>query len=135
MKHTLYLISGPPGIGKTTIARALLAAFGGIHREADMYFVNDDGEYVWDPKQIKQAHEWCQQECREWMAAGAETIIIANTFTAQWMVEIYLDMAKTHDYDVIRVSMESPTLTHEDLAQRNVHQVPADTISRMRGRR
>lgn len=135
MNKILYLISGPPGIGKSTLASMMKDQLGGIHREADMYFVNEDGQYVWDPSKIKAAHAWCQNECDEWMAAEAESIIIANTFTAQWQIEPYLDMAKKYGYHVVRISMESPTMTHEDLAKRNIHNVPVETIVRMRGRR
>lgn len=131
----LYIISGPPGIGKTTLAKMLTHSLGGLYREADMYFTHDDGSYVYDRTRIGDAHAWCQQEIKEWMEVGAETLIVSNTFTAQWMVEPYLDMAQKFGYHVVRISMESPTMTHEDLAKRNVHSVPVDAIARMRGRR
>lgn len=135
MNKILYIISGPPGIGKSTLARMIKDTCGGVYREADMFFLDDDGKYVWDPSKIKDAHAWCQQEISEWMAVEAETVIVANTFTAQWMVEPYLDMAQKFKYHVVRINMESPTMTHEDLAQRNIHGVPVETIARMRGRR
>ena len=64
----LVLIRGPPGSGKSTMAKVLaLVGFG--HFEADMYFVVD-GRYRYDASRIREAHAWCQTRTREALLAG-----------------------------------------------------------------
>jgi hypothetical protein len=52
----LYLIRGIPGSGKSSLAKSL----GGKHVEADMYHLDENGNYNWKPVDVKKAHEWCQ---------------------------------------------------------------------------
>ena len=44
MEKILYIVRGIPGSGKSTFAKTL----GGIHIEADQYFVDGDGNYNFD---------------------------------------------------------------------------------------
>lgn len=128
----LILIGGPPGIGKSTVAHALKQSLDGvIHREADMYFVDDDGEYHWDPSKIRDAHAWCQQEVREWMEAEADNIIVSNTFTQRWERSPYVAMAQQYGYEVVWMPMFPLSLTSEKLASYNDHGVPKETIQKM----
>jgi adenylate kinase family enzyme len=55
MEKTIYIVRGCPGSGKSTFAKTL----GGIHIEADQYFVDADGNYNFDGSKIKNAHAWC----------------------------------------------------------------------------
>jgi len=55
-KIKLTLIRGLPGSGKSTLARKLDA----IHIEADQFFIQQNGVYLFNPKKLKAAHEWCQ---------------------------------------------------------------------------
>ena len=52
----LFLLRGLPGSGKSTLANSL----GGTHVEADMYFLDPQGEYIFDASKLKHAHQWCQ---------------------------------------------------------------------------
>ena len=54
----LYLLRGIPGSGKSTLANQ----FGDVHFEADMYFINENGEYIFNGADIKKAHQWCQSQ-------------------------------------------------------------------------
>ena len=56
MEKILYIVRGIPGSGKSTFAKTL----GGQHFEADMYFIDESGNYKFDITEIKLAHEWCQ---------------------------------------------------------------------------
>lgn len=59
---TLYLIRGIPGSGKSTFAQQLLAAevVDSVF-EADHYFYDVDGRYVFDASKIGEAHSRCQK--------------------------------------------------------------------------
>ena len=64
---TLTLIRGLPGSGKSTLAKKLVANKENpvIHLEADMFFVDSAGIYLFQAQLLKQAHDWCQQQCQQ----------------------------------------------------------------------
>lgn len=88
--QTLTLIRGYSGSGKTTAARKLVEDTGCQHFEADMYF-SLGGEYKFDPKLLKKAHQWCQDCTRVSLSMGKD-VVVANTFTRLWEMQPYLDM-------------------------------------------
>jgi predicted kinase len=85
----LTLIRGLPGSGKSTLAKTLNA----VHLEADMYFINKQGEYQFDPLRLKEAHLWCQNQCKYHLSRG-EDVVVANTFVQHWEMQPYRKLAK-----------------------------------------
>ena len=124
MNKTLYLVRGIPGSGKSTFAKHL----DGFLREADMYFINrEDGSYNFDPSKIKDAHNWCRQEVESIMKEE-ENVIVSNTFTQEWEMDAYYQLAKQYGYQVFSVIVEN---RHEGV---NQHGVPQDKLEIMRNR-
>tara|TARA_R110000868_G_C10326585_1_gene713724 strand:- start:43 stop:441 length:399 start_codon:yes stop_codon:yes gene_type:complete len=124
----LFLLRGLPGSGKSTLAKSL----GGIHVEADQYFM-EDGIYKFDATQLKNAHEWCQGQTKVWMKTdGAQVnvnrIVVSNTFTQEWEMKEYEDLAKEYGYIVYYLIVEN---RHDGV---NSHNVPTETIEKMRKR-
>lgn len=128
--RSLTLIRGLPGSGKSTLARRLLASYESAghptyHYEADQYFYNEDGKYVWDGMKIGQAHAWCQDQCFQRLEEGAK-VIVSNTFTVKKEMQVYFDMI--HQYG------QNPTVI---LAQSNfgsIHGVPDQVLANMKNR-
>lgn len=120
----LILIRGLPGSGKTTMAKRMMTP-STRHYEADMYFEKHDGSYQFDPKKIKQAHEWCQRKTRAALEAGLD-VIVSNTFTQRWEMESYVKMAQE-----LSAKLEVITARGE---WKNIHDVPDAAIQRMRDR-
>ena len=56
----ITLIRGLPGSGKSTLAKKLANERKCSHVEADMYCLDESGVYIFDPNNIKWAHEACQ---------------------------------------------------------------------------
>ena len=124
----LFLLRGLPGSGKSTLAKSL----GGFHVEADMFFMKD-GEYRFDGSKLKDAHEWCQNEVNLAMilnhTTGANNKIVAsNTFTHEWEMKAYTDLAESYDYNVFSLIVEN---RHGGV---NDHGVPEEALTRMRNR-
>jgi predicted kinase len=120
----LFLLRGLPGSGKSTLAKSL----GGKHIEADMFHINENGEYNWTPEKVKDAHRWCQTMVGSWMSDGDERIIVSNTFTQEWEMEEYYNWAKDFDYKVYSIIVEN---RHGGV---NIHGVPDDTLDKMKKR-
>lgn len=125
---TLYIVRGVPGSGKSTFAKSL----GGTHFEADMFFMKD-GEYKFNMSKIKEAHKWCQDSVNTAMimnnTAGLnETIVVSNTFTQEWEMMPYFEMAELHEYRVFSIILEN---RHGGV---NEHNVPEDKIEQMKNR-
>lgn len=117
----LILVRGIPGSGKTTFARELCDKNTTLtHLETDMYWENEGIPF--NPKYLKEAHEWCQDHARETLRIGMP-VVVSNTFTQLWEMKPYLDMV---DGDAVVYRMTGD--------YGSVHGVPQKTIDRMRSR-
>jgi predicted kinase len=125
MEKILYCVRGIAGSGKSTFAKTL----GGRHYEADMFFIDPIlGEYKFDGSKIKLAHEWCQNRVEGDMILNVDKIAVSNTFTQEWEMVPYFEMAKRHGYKVFSIVVEN---RHGGT---NVHEVPEEKLEQMRNR-
>ncbi|MGR5409104.1 ATP-binding protein [Vibrio sp. PNB22_3_1] len=126
MTHAqLILIRGLPGSGKTTLARQLSLRLNAKHFEADMYFENEQGEYLFDGTKLREAHEWCFQQTKKWLNKH-KTVVVSNTFVRHWEMRPYIEFCEQKGVVVeIRVC-------RGEFA--SVHNVPEETIENMRRR-
>jgi predicted kinase len=121
----LYLVRGCPGSGKSTLAKSI----GGVHYEADMFFINPiTGVYEFVSSNIKHAHEWCKVNVEYEMTHDTERIVVSNTFTQEWEMQPYYDLAEKHGYKVYSLIVEN---RHGGT---NEHGVPEDKLEIMKNR-
>lgn len=115
----IVLIRGLPGSGKTTLAKANYPEH--EHFEADMYHIDDEGNYNFDFSKIKEAHAWCQDSTSLALGHGLD-VVVSNTFTQLWEMQPYLKMGCPVEIIVATGNFE------------NIHNVPTDIIEKMRDR-
>jgi predicted kinase len=127
MEKVLYIVRGIPGSGKSTFAKTLVKK-DYCHKEADMYFVDGDGSYNFEPSKIKDAHKWCQEEMDFLMKLEHSPVVVSNTFTQEWEMRPYFELAKTYGYKVFSIVVEN---RHEGT---NEHEVPDEVLNKMRER-
>ena len=124
----LILIRGLPGSGKSSLARQLLSADCQDNKawfEADHYFEDAEGNYVWDRTKIREAHEWCQNMTRTCLEHDMQ-VIVSNTFTTAKELNPYFSIAKS--FGII------PTIYTCCNNWGSTHNVPEDTMTAMRQR-
>ena len=130
---SLFLIRGCPGSGKSTFAKHIWNEYAIC--EADKYFIDKETkEYKFDASKLKEAHEWCRSEVEVRMRDHQVNpqyypeIVVSNTFTQEWEMQEYIDLAKKYGYQVTTLVIEN---RHDSP---NIHNVPTETLERMRQR-
>lgn len=127
----LILLRGLPGSGKSTLASVILQWPSTEKPDvlsADDFFVDENGEYKFDIEKIKEAHYDCQNRCANKMRNSVSRIVVANTFTQEWEMRPYYEIAKLYNYRVHTLIVEN---RHGGI---NVHSCPEDKIKTMRKR-
>tara|TARA_R100001163_G_C5034766_1_gene174211 strand:- start:154 stop:543 length:390 start_codon:yes stop_codon:yes gene_type:complete len=117
---TLFIIRGLPGSGKSTLAEILSPE---CSYSADDHFVNEEGDYVFKQSEIKTAHITCQAGVEFSMMHDAQRISVANTFSQQWEIKPYLNLAAKHDYQVSVIECQN------DFG--SIHNVPDNVVTAM----
>ena len=119
----LILVRGLPGSGKSTLAKSLHE----VYFEADQYFI-EFHEYKFDATKLKTAHKWCQLRTEHAMEDEWTRIVVSNTFTQEWEMDKYYELAEKYGYRVYSLIVEN---RHNGV---NEHGVPVDKIEQMRKR-
>ena len=134
MEKILYIVRGIPGSGKSTFAKMLVGE-DFLVCEADKYFIDKEtGEYNFDSTKIKEAHKFCQDTVESYMKDSLvndqfySEIAVSNTFTQEWEMEYYIELAKKYEYTVFTIIVEN---RH---GGKNVHGVPDEVLTKMRER-
>ena len=132
-KKELILIRGVSGSGKTRLADLIrsdrTAGQGYVSISADMYFTDQEtGEYNFDPAKLPQAHDKCFDITAQSMALKIEVILVHNTFTQEWEMKKYIDLAKAHGYALTTLVVENR------YESKSIHNVPDEAITRQKER-
>lgn len=132
MEYTkdLILVRGLPGSGKSTLGEVILYTPNNSMKplSADDYFTDKDGNYNFDPTKLREAHNDCQQRCANLMMNSVVRVVVSNTFTQEWEMEPYFEMAKRYGYRVHTIVVEN---RH---GGENIHGVPEDKLEIMKNR-
>ena len=133
-KKTIYLLRGLPGGGKSTLAKKLVG-HDFLVCEADKYFIDKEtGDYNFDVTKLKDAHKYCQDLVETYMKDSLvneqfyREIAVSNTFTQEWEMKPYFELAKNYGYMVFCVIVEN---RH---GGKNVHGVPDEKLQIMKER-
>ena len=127
----LYIMRGCPGSGKSILATELKGRNGRVF-STDDFFVQSDGEYVFDPKKVAAFHKRNQERAREAISESVSPVVIDNTNTTYWEMRPYVETGLRHGY---RIEFVEPTTPWKydtcELSRRNSHGVNEETIKRM----
>lgn len=118
----LVLIRGLPGAGKTTLAKNVFIGYN--YYDADM-FINKDEPF--DRRNLTQAHNQCQSYVEQNLLNGFDTVV-GNTFTRNWEMKPYVDMARELGVNLFVIAVEN---SH---GNQSIHNVPETTMKKMQDR-
>jgi predicted kinase len=132
-KPIIFLVRGLPGSGKSTFANHIWNNYAIC--EADQYFIDKEtSEYKFDATKLREAHEWCRNQVETRMIDHQSNpqyypeIVVSNTFTQEWEMQAYFDLAEKYGYRVTTLIVEN---RH---GNSNIHGVPDDKLEIMRNR-
>lgn len=126
---SLVLLRGLPGSGKSTFGKVILPwpesdEFRVI--SADDYFINENGEYIFDPTKLSEAHNSALKRCEVKMQLKISTVVVANTFVTEDELIPYFDLANQYNYIIYSVIVEN---RH---GNKNIHGVNNETLTKMK---
>lgn len=128
MTKILYILRGLPGAGKSFVADSLAVDGEFPVFSADQFFEDADGNYKFDALLLHQAHLNCLSRTFEAMKNNVEKIFVANTFTTEYEITPYKQIAEENGYRFVSMIIEN---RH---GSTNVHGCPEETIVKMRRR-
>lgn len=122
----LILLRGLPGSGKSTLAEVLAEHVRYPVYAIDDYFTDkNSGAYVFNFRENHLAYKACEDAVCQAMERGEPKIFVANTFTMDWEIEPYFQLASAFRYRVFVVTVEKYHNTP------NIHEVTDEQIQRM----
>lgn len=134
MEKNLYIVRGLPGSGKSTLALSLVNN-DFLVCEADKYFIDKEtGEYKFDATKLRNAHDFCRNTVEKYMKDNQVNdqfytrIAVSNTFTQEWEMEPYFELAKKYGYRVFSIVVEN---RH---GGKDIHNVPQVALDAMENR-
>ena len=126
----LILVRGVSGSGKTTFVEEFIENVS-LSIATDDFFVLD-GVYTFDPSYLAEYHQRCldsvESEMETPSTEGYCNIVVHNTFTMEWEMKAYFDLAEKYGYNVYTIVVENRHKSN------NVHDVPEHVIKAQRDR-
>lgn len=131
---TCIIMMGPYGGGKSTWLgrRGLPQAY----CSADLCFLDEAGNYRFDPTKLSEAHGRCLREFTEHVLCLEPEVVVDNTNTSIAEIAPYLALATAFGYEVrvvmcgLRRDGASWYANVDVLVERNQHGVPREVIER-----
>lgn len=130
----VIIMRGIPGSGKSSyVAKQWPNA---IVCSADHFFVDETGNYRFDPNKIGEAHLACQRKFTDLVLTRSalfeeEVVVVDNTNTQLYEMAFYIGLCNVYDIPFEIHRMDTPV---EVCAARNVHGVPPERVRQMAAR-
>jgi predicted kinase len=117
--NNLILLRGVSGSGKSTIAPMFNTT---NIVSTDDFFIDEYGDYVYDANSLIINHQKCQLAVEMMMQDSEELIVVHNTFTKEWEMSYYSDLASKYGY------AEHTMIVENRHGSKNIHDVSQDSI-------
>lgn len=137
----ITIIRGISGSSKSTLASKILADNKILSDpnkpimeifEADRWFINSCGEYVFNASQLSNAHTWCRLSVEGFLRSNLHCVaVVSNTSTTFKEILPYAEIAKKYGalVDITEPNTEWK-YNPEECYKKNKHNVPLATIEK-----
>jgi predicted kinase len=122
---SLILLRGLPGAGKSTLAKLLAEKKWPIFSVDDYFTDEKTGSYHFNFKENHLAYKLCNDNTEVEMKKSTSKIFIDNTFTLEWEMEPYFELARKYNYEIYVVTVEN---RH---GGSNIHNIDTEKLSKM----
>ncbi|MDD3190894.1 MAG: hypothetical protein PHI66_04375 [Candidatus Pacebacteria bacterium] len=104
-KKIIYIIRGVSGSGKTSLGEnlvetAILAGKTASQFEADQFFTDSAGNYLFNRDELQKAHDDCFDRFCEAIGSEVEVVVLTNTSTKESEFQRYQEYAEKNGYIV-----------------------------------
>lgn len=123
--HSLIILRGLPGAGKTTLVEILSDNKWPVYSIDDYFTDPKTGDYKFEFDKNHLAYKQCAFRAEEAMKNKTEKIFIDNTFTMEWEMEPYFDLAGKYSYKLFVMTVEN---RH---GSGNIHGIPEEQLKKM----
>jgi len=129
----LVIMRGPSGAGKTTWAKQQYPK--SVICSANDYFIEHNGEYIFKPEQLTEAHAICFEKANWYLKkqrGDKNVVVIDNTNTMLHEMSPYIMLGQLYSVDEIEIVQ---IFCHASVAfERNTHGVPERTVRKQAAR-
>jgi predicted kinase len=123
--HSLIILRGLPGAGKSTLAHILSEDKWPVISIDDFFTDPETGDYRFDFKKNHEAYAQCEARTEEAMKQKREKIFLHNTFTLEWEMEPYFELASKYSYRIFVATVEN---RH---GSGNIHGISEEQLKKM----
>lgn len=123
---SLILLRGLPGSGKSMLAKVLSENGHWPVFSVDDYFTDPvSGAYEFRFAENHLAYQQCRDQTEKAMRQGSDKIFLDNTFTMDWEMEPYFELATRYAYTIFVTTVEK---YHQGV---NRHEVTDEQLRKM----
>jgi predicted kinase len=125
---TVTILVGPSGAGKSTWVKENIDLADTKVCSADFWFTSPSGDYLFDHRQLGNAHSSCVKGYVQHLIDGEKNLVVDNTNTTIAEVAPYIALANAYHYRVRVIFFDTPV---EECCKRNIKGVNGLTIHSM----
>ncbi len=101
-----YILRGVSGAGKSALASQIQYSDGAVICEADSHFMDEYGNYLFNPRELQLAHDKCKDTFKKAIERGLN-VVLSNTSTREWEFVEYIELAEKSGYMVFSLIVEN----------------------------
>jgi NEDD4-binding protein 2 len=135
----MVILRGCPGSGKSMLAETIIKEccinnnpFMHIHSTDNYFCLDGRGQYRCEIDRLTEAHHWNQVNVLNVVRQGLTPVIVDNTNTQLWEMEMYASMAVSNGYEIEVIEPDTHwAFSLDQLAAKNTHGVQEDVLRTM----
>lgn len=106
-RQHIVLLRGLPGAGKTAFAKLIAENNCYPVFSVDDFFTDENGHYEFEFSENYKAYDQCLINTEKALKDGISKVIVHNTFTMDWEMKPYFNLAKSYNCQIFVLTVEN----------------------------